>query len=51
MEPGVFVQPRLYVRVLMGRGVIEDHVNLEALGDLAVHLPQELEELSVTVPG
>jgi len=40
-----------HVGVLVGGVVVQDEMDLEILGDLAVEATQELQELLVTVPG
>ena len=47
----MLVQPGPDVVVGVGAVVVEDHVDLESLGDLTVNGAQELQELAVAVPG
>ena len=47
----MLVQPGHDVVVGVGAVVVEDHVDLESLGDLTVNGAQELQELAVAVPG
>ena len=47
----MFVQPGPHGGVFVGGVVVEDQVNPQFLGDLAVDGGQELHELLMTVPG
>jgi hypothetical protein len=47
----MFGRPGLDVGVVVGAVVVEDHVDLEGLGDLPVDATEELYELGVAVPG
>ena len=49
VESGVLGQPGIDVGVLVGRVVIEDQMDLKALGNLAVDRAQERQELGVAV--
>lgn len=49
VEAGVLGQPRGHVTVLVGGVVVEDQVDGQALGDLAVDGAQELQEPLVAV--
>ena len=51
LEPGMFVQPGPHGGVFVGGVVVEDQVNPQLGGDLAVDGAQELHELLMTVPG
>src|SRR6476660_7311482 len=51
LEWGMFVQPRADVVVLVGGVIVQDQVNPQLGGDLAVDGAQELHELLMTVPG
>ena len=50
MEAGVLGQPLLHVGVLVGAVIVQDQVDLQALGNLSVDGAQELQELLVAVP-
>ena len=47
----MLVQPDHDLVVGVSAVVVEDHVDLESLGDLMVNGAQELQELAVAVPG
>ena len=44
-EPGVAHQPGVDLGSLVGRGVVDDHVDVEVLGHASVDEVQELSEL------
>ena len=45
VEAGVLVQPLLHVGVLVSAVVVQDQVDVQALGNLSVDGAQELQEL------
>ena len=49
MEAGVLGQPLLHVVVLVGAVVVQDQVDLQTLGNLAVDGAQEFEKLLAAV--
>jgi len=51
VEAGVLGQPLLHVDVFVGVVVVQDQVDLQAVGNLAVDGAQEFEELLVAVAG
>jgi len=49
MEPWVALEPGFHGGLAVGRVVVEDDVDLQPAGDVAVDHVQELEELGVAV--
>jgi hypothetical protein len=50
-KTGVFFEPCLYIGVIVGPIVIEDHMDIEAVGYFTVNRAEELQKLGVPVPG
>ena len=50
MEPGMSLEPRLHARVLVGRVVVHDDMQIEFGRGLDVDLPEESNELLVPMP-
>ena len=50
VEPGMFGEPRLHVRVFVGGVVVQNHVNRNAFGHLLVYGAHESQELFVAMP-
>jgi len=51
MKPRVFRQPALYHRVFVGAVVVENHMQIELRWSLLLKVPEELQELLMSVPG
>ncbi len=49
VEPGMLGQPLLHIGVIVRPIVVQDHVDVQALRNLAVNLAQELQKLHVPV--
>ena len=49
VEAGMLGEPLVYVLVLVGAVVVQNHVDLKPLGNLAVDRPQELQELAMAM--